>query len=72
MMVLERGLKALTKTVDLPAHHHSNWQAVITKVETHPFRQSLIKSMGLPLSQWVGLAVVFGSCSFSCPMFVSA
>jgi hypothetical protein len=34
MMVLERGLKALAKTVGLPAHHHSNWQAVITKVET--------------------------------------
>jgi hypothetical protein len=33
MMVLERGLKALAKTVGLPAHHHSNWQAVITKVE---------------------------------------
>ena len=34
MMVLERGLKALAKTVGLPKHHHSNWQAVITKVET--------------------------------------
>jgi len=34
MLVLERGLKALAKTVGLPAYHHSNWHTLITNVET--------------------------------------
>jgi hypothetical protein len=34
MLVLERGLKALAKTVGLPAYHHSNWQTLITNVES--------------------------------------
>jgi hypothetical protein len=33
-MVLERGLKALAKTVGLAPYHHSSWQTLITNIET--------------------------------------
>src|SRR5580704_15392134 len=34
MMVLERGLKVLAKTVGVSPYHQANWQAVITNIET--------------------------------------
>lgn len=33
MMVLERGLRALAKTVGVSPFHHTNWQAVLNKIE---------------------------------------
>ena len=34
MMVLERGLKALAKTVGVTQYQHANWQVVINNIES--------------------------------------
>jgi hypothetical protein len=34
MMVLERGLKALAKTVGVSPFHHTGWQSVLNKIES--------------------------------------
>jgi hypothetical protein len=34
MMVLERGLMALAKTVGVSPFHHTGWQSVLNKIES--------------------------------------